>query len=222
MAGAFFCKSATLTTQQPMAKKLKSRFRKLFKNMSKEPTKDILDEQENMQQPENATAGNNENTSTGSTDMDNLSPELEKWQKEAADWKDKYMRLYAEFDNYRKRTIKEKSDILSTASADLMKVLLPILDDFDRAMKANESTDDLDAVKEGFVLIFDKLFNALTAKGLKPIHAAGQPFDTDFHEAVAHIPAPEDHLKGKVIEEAEKGYLLNDKVIRHSKVVTGH
>lgn len=191
--------------------------------MSNEPTKDTLDEQENTTQPEVSEATENtENTeNVGATEAPAQENEAEKWQKDAAEWKDKYMRLYAEFDNFRKRSIKEKSDILATAAAGIVKDLLPVMDDFDRAVKANETAEDIQAVKEGFVLIQQKLNNALTAKGLKPINAIGQVFDTDYHEAITQIPAPSEDMKGKVVDELEKGYLLNDKVVRFSKVVIG-
>lgn len=147
--------------------------------------------------------------------------EEEKWKESAADWRDKYMRLYAEFDNFRKRSQKERVDLLQTASSDLIKEILPIIDDFDRAVKANEKVEDIQAVKEGFVLIHQKMYRKLESKGLKPIHAVGEIFDTDFHEAITQIPAPTEDLKGKVVDEVEKGYTLNEKVIRFSKVVIG-
>ena len=145
--------------------------------------------------------------------------ELSKARMDAADWKDKYMRLYAEFDNFRKRSMKEKSEILSTASGELMKEMLPIVDDFDRAVQANASVSDIEVVREGFVLIHQKLYRKLESKGLKPIDAKGQPFDTDFHEAITQIPMPA--MAGKVVDEVEKGYTLHDKVLRYSKVVIG-
>lgn len=147
--------------------------------------------------------------------------EEEKWKESAADWRDKYLRLYAEFDNFRKRSQKERVELLQTASADTIKELLGILDDFDRAVKANETLTDLEVVKEGFNLIHQKLYRKLETKGLKPIEATGLPFNTDFHEAITQIPAPTEDLKGKVVDEVEKGYTLNEKVIRFSKVVIG-
>ena len=145
--------------------------------------------------------------------------ELSKALRDAADWKDKYMRLYAEFDNFRKRSMKEKSEILTTASGELMKELLPIIDDFDRAMQATASVTDIEVVREGFVLIHQKLYKKLESKGLKPIDAKGKPFDTDFHEAITQIAMPD--MAGKVVDEVEKGYTLHEKVIRYSKVVIG-
>jgi molecular chaperone GrpE len=147
--------------------------------------------------------------------------ELGKAKQDAAEWKDKYLRLYAEFDNFRKRSMKEKSEILSTASGELMKELLPIVDDFDRAVQANATVDNIDVVKEGFVLIHSKLYRKLESKGLKPMEAAGKPFDTDFHEAITQIPAPTADMIGKVVDEVEKGYLLHEKVLRYAKVVIG-
>jgi molecular chaperone GrpE len=145
--------------------------------------------------------------------------ELTRAQRDAADWKDKYMRLYAEFDNFRKRSMKEKSEILATASGELMKELLPVVDDFDRAVQANASLTDIEVVREGFVLIHQKLYKKLESRGLKPIDAKGKPFDTDFHEAITQIPMPE--MSGKVVDEVEKGYTLHEKVLRYSKVVIG-
>jgi len=145
--------------------------------------------------------------------------ELTRAQRDAADWKDKYMRLYAEFDNFRKRSMKEKSEILATTSGELMKELLPVIDDFDRAVQANASVTDIEVVREGFVLIHQKIYKKLESRGLKPIDAKGKPFDTDFHEAITQIPMPD--MAGKVVDEVEKGYTLHEKVIRYSKVVIG-
>jgi molecular chaperone GrpE len=146
--------------------------------------------------------------------------DLEKARLEATEWRDKYFRLYAEFDNFRKRSAKERLDLLGSASADLIRELLPVLDDFDRGARANESATEVGPVKEGFNLIHQKLYRRLEQKGLKPVDAAGKAFDTDYHEAITQVPAGED-MKGKVVEEVEKGYLLNDKIIRFSKVVIG-
>jgi molecular chaperone GrpE len=155
----------------------------------------------------------------GQADQELPADELGKARMEAADWKDKYMRLYAEFDNFRKRSMKEKSDLLATASGELMKELLPVVDDFDRAVQANATVADIEVVREGFVLIHQKLYRKLESKGLKPIDAKGQPFDTDYHEAITQIVMPD--MAGKVVDEVEKGYTLHDKVIRYSKVVIG-
>jgi len=134
---------------------------------------------------------------------------------------DKFLRLYSEFDNYRRRTSKEKLELSKTASEEVILDLLPVLDDFERALKAAEEVKDCGAVKEGMQLIYSKLNGILTKKGLAPIEAHGKEFDTDFHEAITYIPSPSDKLKGKVVDEIEKGYMLHDKVIRFTKVVIG-
>jgi len=134
---------------------------------------------------------------------------------------DKYLRLYAEFDNFRRRTSKERIDLLQTAGKEIIVSLLPVLDDFERAERAMETSTDVEAVKEGVKLIQNKLNNILSQKGLKPMQSIGQPFDADLHEAITNIPAPTDDLKGKVIDEMEKGYTLGDSVVRFAKVVVG-
>ncbi|MFN5912390.1 MAG: nucleotide exchange factor GrpE [Bacteroidota bacterium] len=134
---------------------------------------------------------------------------------------EKYVRLYAEFDNYRKRTNREKIELINSAGEGIIKDLLPVLDDFERAIVNNENAADLESVKEGFHLIFHKMRHILDNKGLKPMEVKGHPFDSELHEAIANVPAPSDEMKGKVIEDVEKGYLLNEKVIRYAKVVVG-
>ena len=134
---------------------------------------------------------------------------------------DKFVRLYAEFDNFRRRTNKEKVDLISSASASILKDLIPVLDDFERALDNNEKSDDIEAVKEGVKLVAHKFKSLLESKGLKQMVAKGETFDSEFHEAIANIPAPEESLIGKVVDDVEKGYLLNDKVIRFAKVVVG-
>lgn len=134
---------------------------------------------------------------------------------------DKLLRLYSEFDNYRKRTLKEKIELSKTASEELIVDLLPVMDDFERAIKSFETVDQPEAIKEGTILIFNKFRNVLTAKGLQEIPALGEAFDTDHQEAVAHIPAPSEDLKNRVVDQIQKGYKLNDKIIRYAKVVVG-
>jgi molecular chaperone GrpE len=138
-----------------------------------------------------------------------------------AELNDKYLRLYSEFDNYRKRTIKEKSEIIRSAGEDVFKAIIPSIDDFERAIKANENVTDATPIKEGISLIYHKLRLACTAKGLEPMETAGKPFDADFMESITSIPAPSEDMKGKVVDEVEKGYKLGDKVIRFAKVVVG-
>lgn len=147
--------------------------------------------------------------------------ETDKLKAEVAMLNDKYVRMYAEFDNYKRRTSKERVELLQTAGKDVIVSMLSVLDDFERASKAMETASDVKSVKEGVELIQNKLVSLLTQKGLKVMESIGQPFDADIHEAITNIPAPTPDLKGKVIDEAEKGYMLNDKVIRYAKVIVG-
>lgn len=142
--------------------------------------------------------------------------------KQCAELNDKYLRLYSDFDNFRKRSLKEKIDLSKSASADIIIKLLPVLDDFDRAIKAFDIASDAgQALKDGMVLIFNKFLSILTQQGLEQMRTIGETFDTDFHEAITNIPAPTPVQKGKIVDEIEKGYLLHGKVIRYSKVVVG-
>ncbi|NQT77191.1 MAG: nucleotide exchange factor GrpE [Bacteroidetes bacterium] len=134
---------------------------------------------------------------------------------------DKYLRLFSEFDNFRKRTQKEKLELFKTASEDVMTAILPVIDDFERAIKSTDDNGVDGNYKEGIELIYNKLINILKQKGLEQMSVLGEEFDTDFHEAITNIPAPEPGMKGKVVDEIEKGYKLNDKVIRFAKVVIG-
>ena len=131
----------------------------------------------------------------------------------------KYLRLYSDFDNFRKRTQKEKLDLMSNASGDVLKTMLSVVDDFERAMANNEQVSDADSLKEGFELIHTKLMKTLESKGLKPMDSKGQPFDLELHEAITNIPAPEEKDKGTCFDVIERGYYLNDKVLRYAKVV---
>lgn len=142
-------------------------------------------------------------------------------EEKLAELNDRFLRLYAEFDNYRKRTNKEKVDIISNANAGILADLLPVMDDFERAILNNQQAEDITVVKEGFQLISNKFKAILEAKGLKQMQAKGTPFDSELHEAIANIPAPSKKEVGKVIDDVEKGYYLNDKVIRFAKVVVG-
>jgi molecular chaperone GrpE len=149
------------------------------------------------------------------------SDELEKSQQELAEMKDKYLRLVAEFDNFRKRTAKERLELIQTAGKEVISQLLEVLDDAERAQKQMETTNDVKAVKNGVQLVFNKLKNILQSKGLKPMESINSDFDPDKHEAITEVPAPSADLKGKVLDEVEKGYYLNDKIIRFAKVVVG-
>lgn len=147
--------------------------------------------------------------------------EEDKLKAELAESNNKYLRLYAEFDNYKRRTVKERIELQQTAGKDVILDLLPVLDDLDRALKAMETATDVDAVKEGVALINHKIKTTLAQKGLKEMEAKGLVFDADLHEGITTIPAPSDDMKGKIVDELEKGYFLNEKVIRYAKVVIG-
>lgn len=136
--------------------------------------------------------------------------------------KDRYLRLYSEFENFRRRTARERMELLQTAGKDVISLMLPVLDDMERALKASEGIGEAnDQVVEGFKLIAKKMTSTLESLGLKPMNAQGVEFDAEIHEAVTKIPAPNEEMKGKVVDELEKGYFLNDKVIRFAKVVVG-
>ncbi len=154
-------------------------------------------------------------------DVENAPSAANVLKEELALANDKYLRLYAEFDNFRRRTIKEREEARKMEGKDVIVSLLPVLDDFDRALKAMETATDITPVKEGVTLVQHKLKNILSQKGLKGMDSIGTPFDPELHEAITNIPAPNDELKGKVIDEMEKGYSLNDKVVRFAKVIVG-
>ena len=150
-----------------------------------------------------------------------LAQELEKANEQIEEQKDKYLRLSAEFDNYRKRTMKEKAELILNGGEKSISSILPIVDDFERALKNMETATDVAAVKEGVELIYNKFMSVLGQNGVKVIETKEQPLDTDYHEAIAVIPAPNEALKGKILDCVQTGYILNDKVIRHAKVVVG-
>lgn len=147
--------------------------------------------------------------------------EKSRLQQELQEQRDKYLRLVAEFDNYRKRISRERIELMQTAGKDVILALLDVLDDCDRATEQMETTDDTDSVKEGALLIFNKLRNQLQSFGLRELNSLHQDFDAELHDAIAEIPAPSRDLEGKVIDSVQKGYYLNDKLIRHAKVVVG-
>ena len=147
-----------------------------------------------------------------------LVKDLEDAQKEVEDLKDKHLRLSAEFDNYRKRTLKEKAELIKNGAEKTLTAILPVLDDFERAIKNMESSEENKAMLEGVQLIHTKFLKVLAQEGLQKIETEGKDFDTDFCEAIALIPAPSEELKGKILDCVQTGYMLNDKVIRHAKV----
>ena len=155
------------------------------------------------------------------TDVQKMQNDLKECTDKTAELQDKYLRLSAEFDNYRKRTHKEKTEMIKTASDDLLKKIIPVVDDFERGLAAVNNSVDLEAVKQGMNLIYGRFKDFLQQQGIREIESMNQDFDTDFHEAVTKIPVTDENLKGKVVDVVEKGYFLHDKVIRYPKVVIG-
>jgi molecular chaperone GrpE len=166
-------------------------------------------------------ANNTDTEQDAATPADEEQDPLASLQAKYDELNDKYLRLYSDFDNFRRRTAKERIELLKTGGEDMLKAMLPVIDDFERALKNMDAAKDVPSVREGVELIYGKMTKELGSKGLKAMETVGQPFDPDFHEALTQVPAPSDDLKNKVIDEMEKGYFLHDKVIRFAKVVVG-
>ena len=175
----------------------------------------------NGAEQEAATAQENQENQAQEPQEETAEDKLAKSEAEVADLKDRLLRQMAEFDNYRKRTMKEKAEIILNGSAGVVTDILPVIDDLERAIANSAKSEDYNALKEGVELIYNKLMHTLEQKGLQKISPKNEPFDTDFHEAIAMIPAPSEDLKGKVLDCAIDGYKLNDKVLRHAKVAVG-
>jgi molecular chaperone GrpE len=187
-----------------------------------------FEEKEHIEQPEVEKASEQpqnaekeENKEAKEEQPESEAKQTEELEKQLDEMKDKYLRQVAEFDNYRKRTLKEKTELILNGGEKVITALLPIMDDFERAQQNMEKANDIKALKEGVDLIFQKLQKVLESQGLKKIETEGQDFNTDFHEAIAMIPAQKDEQKGKVVDCVQAGYMLNDKVIRHAKVAIG-
>jgi molecular chaperone GrpE len=178
------------------------------------------EEQQTAETTADAAADNNSEAQAEEAPAEEIS-ETDALKAELDDQKDKYLRLAAEFDNYRKRTMKEKSELILNGGKKVLESILPIVDDFERALANMEKATDVNAVKEGVELIYNKFNATLGQNGVKKIEAIGQPLDTDRHEAIAVIPAPAEEQKGKIIDCVQAGYTLNDTVLRHAKVVVG-
>ena len=185
---------------------------KMAEELNVEETKDTAEEQPQNDQAEEAAPLTHE---------EQLEKELEDAQAVIEEQKDKYLRLSAEFDNYRKRTMKEKAELILNGGEKSISSILPVIDDFERAIKTMETAKDVKAVKEGVELIYNKFMAVMAQNGVKVIETKDQPLDTDYHEAIAVIPAPSEEQKGKILDCVQTGYTLNDKVIRHTKVVVG-
>ena len=190
----------------PKEKKVKE------EELNVEETLNNAEEQPQDEQAENAAPMTHE---------EELEKELETAQETIEEQKDKYLRLSAEFDNYRKRTMKEKAELILNRGEKSLSSILPVVDDFERAIKTMETATDVQAVKEGVELIYNKFMATLAQNGVKVIETKDQPLNTDYHEAIAVIPAPSEAQKGKILDCVQTGYTLNDKVLRHAKVVVG-
>ncbi|MBO7436384.1 MAG: nucleotide exchange factor GrpE [Bacteroidaceae bacterium] len=199
-----------------MSKKNKHKMSENFQSEN-DQEKEVL----NGAEQEAATAQENQENNAQEPQEETAQDKLAKSEAEVADLKDRLLRQMAEFDNYRKRTMKEKADIILNGSAGVVTDILPVIDDLERAIANSAKSEDYNALKEGVELIYNKLMHILEQKGLQKISPKNEPFDTDFHEAIAMIPAPSEDLKGKVLDCAIDGYKLNDKVLRHAKVAVG-
>ena len=205
------------------------KYNKKMKNMNSKEKETIQEEElltPEMQQEENEEqakqeGGENCTNTKEITEEERLTQELEKANQLIEEQKDKHLRLQAEFDNYRKRTMKEKAELILNGGEKSISSILPIVDDFERALKNMETAEDVTAVRQGVELIYNKFMTVLGQNGVKVIETKELPLDTDFHEAIAVIPSPIEELKGKILDCVQTGYTLNDKVIRHAKVVVG-
>lgn len=191
----------------------------MSKDKNKAPKDTVLEEENTVDQ----TVENDESQTVDSQpdNGDKVDDELAKLQAEKQGLQDKYLRLLAEFENFKKRTLRERIELMDTAAKDTLTALLPVLDDFDRSHNLTEEQKNTPAFQEGIQLVYQKFYNIVKQKGLEPMESTGLPFDPDFHEALTEIPAPTEDMKGKVIDTIETGYTLKGKIIRHAKVVTG-
>jgi molecular chaperone GrpE len=200
---------------------MKNKIKNFFKGMNQEHTNDSTANLDN----EHTTANESVNENTAETATENTTESANEsvrdFEAELKEKDDKYLRLYAEFENYKRRTSAERMELYKTAGQEIMVAMIPVLDDFERAMKAMQNATEVAPIKEGIELVSTKFKHTLTAKGLKPMESIGQPFNADLHEAITNIPAPAEDMKDKVIDEVEKGYYLGDKVIRYAKVIVG-
>jgi len=186
--------------------------------MSENKEKDQVKQAESEENTEVIKEETSAETDRNANEQEN---EVNEWESKFNEMNDKYLRLYSEFENFRKRNAKERIDLIATAGGGVIKNLLPVIDDFDRAIKANDESEDKKALKEGFTLIRQKMMNILSNEGLEVMDSVNTVFNTDLHEAITQIPAPSEDMKGKVVDVVEKGYYLNEKVLRFAKVVIG-
>lgn len=190
--------------------------------MNAKEKKETSPKEENVKQDEATNLQDGQSNAAETAEgSDNVSGEMEALKKKCDELNDAHLRLMAEFDNYRKRTLREKAELIKNGGEASLSRLLPVVDDFERAMQNMRTAEDVKAVEEGVELIYNKFMAYLAQQGVKPIEATGKPFDTELFEAIATIPAPEADMKGKVLDCVQTGYTLNDKVLRHAKVVVG-
>lgn len=190
--------------------------------MNAKEKKETSPKEENVKQDEATNLQNGQSNAAETAEgSDNVSGEMEALKKKCDELNDAHLRLMAEFDNYRKRTLREKAELIKNGGEASLSRLLPVVDDFERAMQNMRTAEDVKAVEEGVELIYNKFMAYLAQQGVKPIEATGKPFDTELFEAIATIPAPQADMKGKVLDCVQTGYTLNDKVLRHAKVVVG-
>lgn len=195
-------------------------------NIKQEEPQATVSQKEEEVAAEQTKSENNENEAASEEteagdEATELGKKVELLEKELENSKKEYLFLMAEFDNFRKRTLKEKSEIIKNGAENAMRDLLPVIDDFERALKAIDENGELDSLKQGVDLIYNKFMKYLEKNGVKPIDSTGKDFDTELHEAVTTFPAPDESQKGKIMDTVQTGYMLNDKVLRHAKVVVG-
>lgn len=191
-----------------------------FKRKTMEQQNNITEEVTNETEPLAEESSVNEQPSGNEVDTEQEDP-TQKLQQELEEQKDKYIRLFAEFDNFKRRNAKERIELIQTAGKEVITSMLDVLDDCDRAENQLQKSEDIAQIKEGVQLVFGKLRNTLQSKGLKAMESIGTTFDVEKHEAITEIPAPTEALKDKIVDEVQKGYYLNDKIIRFAKVVLG-
>ena len=204
-----------------MNKKYKNKYIAMDTKNPKETEKETANPEEMEQQKVTNLQDNQTEKAEETTEQDKVADDLTALQQKYDELNDTHLRLRAEFDNYRNRTMREKADLIKMGGESALKNLLPVIDDFERALQNIRATEEMDAIREGVDLIYTKFINYLGQQGVKAIEAVGKPFDTEEFEAIATIPAPQPDMKGKVIDCVQTGYILYDKVLRHARVVVG-
>jgi molecular chaperone GrpE len=214
------CTFAKMSIKNPYFQQIANKFKRKIMQAQTNTTDDLKNETTTMVDELNINSDSDIPGNTHLSNPDQLDV-ADKLQQELDEQKDKYIRLFAEFDNYKRRSAKERIELIQTAGKEVITSLLDVLDDCDRAEKQLQKSDDIEQIKEGVQLVFGKLRNTLQAKGVKAMESIGTDFDVEKHEAITEIPAPTEALKDKIVDEVTKGYYLNDKLIRFAKVVLG-